>query len=301
MKTLTGLRQFLAVCSTRNLTAAASLLGISQPALTQAIGKLERQLGVELFDRSTRPLGITSYGEALMEYAQSVERSTGELTAKIEAMKTGSGGMLRFGCGPDWIHEILPVAICRLQERNPDLRVQLTVALNDELLRKLDIGDIDFFFASISDVYFGPAYVTRILVRDRMLVIARNGHPIHAGEPKSFAELARERWAMTGDETFGRQLMRRVFEQAGVEVPPAVVETNSVRAMLNIVRNSHTLGFLSQTHCNAYPDIRSVDMDAELPFREGGVTWRKDNPLLPAANHLIAESQKVIAGLFAAP
>ncbi len=301
MKTLTGLRQFLAVCSTRNLTAAAASLGISQPALTQAIGKLEKQLGVELFDRSTRPLGITAYGAVLMEYAQTVERGNIDLMEKFEAMKTGSGGVLRFGCGPDWIHEILPRAICNLQDRNPDIRVELTVALNDVLLRKLDLGEIDFFFASISDVYFGSAYITRILIRDRMLVIAHNDHPIHQGRPKSLADVAGERWAMTGDETFGRQLMRRVFGHVDVEVPVPVVETNSVRAMLNIVRNSDMLGFLSQTHCNAYADISSVDMDVELPIREGGVTWRKDNPLLPAANLLIEEAQQVISGMFARP
>lgn len=292
-----GLRHFLAVCASRNLTAAAASLGVSQPALTQAIAKLEKELDVPLLDRSTRPLGITPYGQALMEYAQRVEREAADIRSRLEAMKTGSGGILRFGSGPDWIHEVLPAAVARLQARSPALRFQFTVALNDELRRRLDIGEIDFFFASISDVYFGSAYTTRILLRDRMLVIARRGHPIHRGGPKSLADVAAERWAMTGDETFGRQLVRRLFEQGRIEAPPPVVETNSVRAMINIVRRSDLLGFLSQTHCNAYPDIAPVAMSVDLPLREGGLVWRKDNPLLPAAIRLVEEAEGVIAGL----
>ena len=92
---------------------------------------------------------------------------------------------------------------------------------------------------------------------------------------------------MTGDETFGRQLLRRVFGRAGVQMPLPAVETNSVRAMMNILRRSQTLGFLSRTHVRAYPEISPVQTKETLPNREGGVTWRRDAPLLPAAETLV--------------
>lgn len=270
-------------------------MGVSQPALTQAISKLERQLEVTLFDRSTRPLNLTAYGEALLEYARDLERGSDELVARLEAMKSGSGGVVRVGCGPDWIHELLPIAISRLQAESPNVRVSLTVALNDQLRAGLDTGALDMFFASISDVYFGPAYETRILLRERMQVVARQDHPIHRGAPKTLGELAGNSWVMTGDETFGRQLIRRVFEQANIQLPLPAVETNSVRAMINILRSSMHLGFLSRTHTNAYPDISAVAMVNEMPLREGGVTWRRDAPLLPAAEVLVAKVEEAIA------
>ena len=295
MLRLNGLPQFLAVCSTRNLTAAAQLMGVSQPALTQAISKLERPLNVRLFDRSTRPLNLTAYGEALQEYARNLERSSDDLVARLEAMKSGSGGVVRVGCGPDWIHEILPGAIASLQKEKPNVRVGLTVALNDQLRAGLDAGDLDMFFASISDVYVGAAYETRILLRERMQVIARRDHPLHHDVPRTLEELATHKWVMTGDETFGRQLIRRVFEQANVPLPLPAVETNSVRAMVNLIRSSGHLGFLSRTHTTAYPDISPVEVEIEMPLREGGVTWRRDAPLLPAAEALLAKVEEAIA------
>jgi DNA-binding transcriptional LysR family regulator len=235
----------------------------------------------------------------VMEYARSLERNATDFEEKLSAMKTGTGGMLRFGCGPDWIHEILPAAVCRMEERNPELRVEMTVALNDQLRAKLDGGEIDLFFASISDIYFTGAYETRIMVRDAMRVVAHVDHPIHQGAPKTLAALARERWTMTGDETFGRQMMRRIFAQTGLEPPRPHIETNSVRAMINILRHGPFLGFLSQTHCNAYPDIEPVALADPLPRREGGVTWRRDRPLLPSALALIDETETVIAEILA--
>jgi len=295
VKSYTGLNQFLAVCATRSLTAAAEQLGISQPALTQAVNKLEKQLGVPVLDRSTRPVGITPFGEVVMKYARSLERNEADFIQHLAAMKTGAGGMLRFGCGPDWIHEILPRAVCRLEARNPELRIEMTVSLNDQLRTMLDQGAIGMFFASLNDVSFSRQYETRVLVRDRMRIIAHVGHPIHAGPPKSLADLAKERWTMTGEDSFGRQLMRRVFGQAGLEPPRPHIETNSVRAMINFLRNGPFLGFLSQTHCSAYPDIEAVALAEDLPMREAGVTWRRDRPLLPAASALVCEAQKVIA------
>lgn len=294
MLRLTGLPQFLAVCSTRNLTVAAQLMGVSQPALTQAIAKLEKALDVILFDRSTRPLKLTANGEALLDYARHLERRSDELVARLEELKSGTGGVLRVGCGPDWIHGVMPKAVARLLDDSPRIRITLNVMLNDDLRADLDAGKIDMFFASISDVYFGPAYETRILLREYMQIVACTDHPIHEGAPKALKDLTGLPWVMSGDETFGRQLLRRLFERENVQLPLPSVETNSVPAMINIIGNGRHLGFLSRTHNNASPVLRAVGMDVEMPSREGGVTWRRDAPLLPAAEKLLAIVEETI-------
>lgn len=294
MKKLTGLPKFVAVCASRNLTVAASELGVSQPALTQAIATLEKQLDVVLFDRTTRPMALTPYGELLLDFAQVQEQNSDSLAENLAAMKNGSGGMLHIGAGPDWIHEILPVAISELQKDHPTIRVNLTVALNDNLRSKLDKGEIDLFFASLTDDYFGGAYYTHILLREDMHILARTDHPIHRGDPKTLAQLAGESWVVTGHDTFGRQLLRRLFGQHDVDLPPPSIETNSVRAMINILRHSQKLGFLSRAHARAYPEIKMVEITVPMPTREGGVVWRADAPLLPVAERLLERVRAAI-------
>ena len=143
-------------------------------------------------------------------------------------------------------------------------------------------------------MYFGAAYETRLLLREEMLVVANSRHTVLRDGSKSLEELAGFPWVMTGDETFGRQLLRRMFGRAGVPMPMPAVETNSVRAMINLLRHSQTLGFLSRTHALAYPEITAVDVLDAMPLREGGVTWRRDTPPMPAAEKLIALSIAVI-------
>lgn len=201
---------------------------------------------------------------------------------------------MRIGAGPDWIHEILPIAISQLQTEYPNIRIKLTVGLNDELRRKLDRGEIDLFFASLSDAYFDRAYQTRILLREPMHILARKDHAIHQGPPKSLAQLAAEPWVLTGYDTFGGQLIRRLFGQYDVDLPPPSVETNSVRAMINILRYTQKLGFLSRAHANAYPEITVVETTIPMPIREGGVVWRTDAPLLPIAERLVDGARAVI-------
>lgn len=295
MLKLTGLRHFVAACGTRNFTTAAEMLGVSQPALTQAIAKLERQLDVELFDRTSRPLGLTPYGEVLLDHANRLEQGAEDLASKLAEIKAGTGGQIRVGCGPDWIHELVPDAIASLQSERTGLRISLTVGLNDELMRRLDAGDIDLFFASMSDSNFGTLYETRVMLREPMLVIARVGHPGIPDRPMTLKDLAALPWVLTGQDTFGRQLLKRLFGRSGVAAPTPVIETNSVRAMINILRKSDNLGFLSRTHTEAYPDIQAVETTLEMPFREGGAVWRRDTPLTPAAHALIERIGSLVA------
>ena len=287
MQKLNGLKHFVAICASKNFSAAANDLGITQPALTQSIAKLEKQLDVTLFYRTTRPMTLTPYGELVLEYAQSLDQKMNNLLENLMAMKDGSGGVLRIGAGPDWIHEILPVAISRLQEEYPRIRINLTVALNNDLRMKLDRQEIDLFFASLTDENFNAAYKSRILLREKMHILAHADHIAHKGSPKTLEYLTRQEWALTGHDTFGRQLLRRLFRKHDVELPPPSVETNSVRAMINILRHSQNLGFLSRSHAEAYPEIIVVETNVTMPVREGGVVWRSDLPLSPLAENLI--------------
>lgn len=128
------------------------------------------------------------------EMTQRLEQNTDNLSEKLEAMKTGLGGLRRVGAGPDWIHKILPIAISDLHRNHPRIRIDLTVTLNDELRRRFDHGEIDLFFASVSDAYFGAAYRTQILLREKMHVVARRDHPIYQGGLKTLEEVATVPW-----------------------------------------------------------------------------------------------------------
>ena len=294
MQKLRGLKQFVAVCENKSLSSAANALGVTQPALTQSIAKLEKQLDVVLFDRATRPMALTSHGKLVLQYANSLDRNENIFLENLDEIKDGSGGVLRIGAGPDWIHEILPHAISKLQEKFPKIRINLNIALNNDLRVKLDRQEIDIFFASLTDENFNTEYKSRILLREKMHILAHCKHPIHRRQPNTLNCLAKEEWVFTGNDTFGRQALRRLFGQHDVEMPIPSIETNSVRAVINILRHSKKLGFLSRSHVNAFSELKIVQTNVIMPTREGGVIWRSGAPLSPLAENLINQVRTCI-------
>ena len=111
----------------------------------------------------------------------------------------------------------------------------------------------------ITGIYFDAAYEIQVLLREKTLIVAHRHQPAHCGESKSLEELAEFPWVMTGDGTFGPQLMRRIFGRAGVQLPRPVVEMNSIRVTIDFLRHSRTLGSLFHTHTRHIPrSLRSI-------------------------------------------
>jgi len=93
--TLANLRLIRDVAHTRSISKAARLNDISQSAASQAIQELERELGAELFDRSTRPLAVTSAGKLYVEYCRDVLRRQDELEVSLQLLKNRANGVAR--------------------------------------------------------------------------------------------------------------------------------------------------------------------------------------------------------------
>lgn len=113
---LPTLRVFLTVCQARNMSSAAKLLQLTQPAVSSSVQRLEQTLGVELFDRATRPLTLTPAGRVLMNRAKSIFDSMAGLTAEIIEATKGAKLDLKLACSdsisgccvPHFIKDLLP-------------------------------------------------------------------------------------------------------------------------------------------------------------------------------------------------
>src|SRR5262245_40760249 len=123
------LRDFLAVTRAGSLSAAAQELAVSQPALTKSIRRLEAQYGAALFERRARGMALTPFGETLLGHAKLIDAQCRFADAEMAAFAQGKGGRIRVGAGLFWGATLLPIAIARLQERLPGLKVDLEVGV----------------------------------------------------------------------------------------------------------------------------------------------------------------------------
>lgn len=138
------LRTFLAVSETLNFTRAGERLGVSQPTVSQHVGRLERATGRALVQRDTRAVTLTDNGRALAGFARTILAAHDQATAYF----TGSAmsGRVRFGAADDLALTQLPKILRDFRQLHPHITLELTVSQSGVLHRRLLAGHLDLVF-----------------------------------------------------------------------------------------------------------------------------------------------------------
>jgi len=121
--TFTQLQYVLCLSETRNFARAAKRCHISQPTLSMQIHKLEEDLGVLLFDRSKKPVALTSIGEKLVEQIKKIFYESYQIEDLIYEEKNELKGEYRLGVIPTLSPYLLPLFLKRFSEKCPDVRL----------------------------------------------------------------------------------------------------------------------------------------------------------------------------------
>lgn len=127
-----------------NISQAAETLGISQPALSKQIAGLEKEIGVELFNRSTVPLTMTAAGECFVKEAKEILLKEDELYRIMSDFKSGKKGKITIGISPFRAAYFLYDVIIKLQGIFPGLQVVLSEKNSAQLLKDTQEGLLDF-------------------------------------------------------------------------------------------------------------------------------------------------------------
>lgn len=184
---------FLAVADELHFGRAADKLHMAQPPLSQQIRQLERELGVRLFDRTTRSVRLTPAGEAFREPAK---RALAEVGRAREAALAGAhhgAGRLRIGCTRASTYEILPRLARAIHERTPNIELELHGSVHATVgLSGLRNGELDLAFVRVPPA--DPAISTRVVRVDELRIVLPIGHPLAGRSRVALGELAGERF-----------------------------------------------------------------------------------------------------------
>lgn len=143
MDLLRHLRHFVVVANELHFGRAAELLGMAQPPLSQSVQRLERELAVELFDRSRRQVRLTAAGQLLLGEAEELLAGEGRLRNLMRQVRDGVSGVLRAGVPPETPAVTLRELLDRLAGRAPGLDVDLHELTSGEQERMLGEGRLD--------------------------------------------------------------------------------------------------------------------------------------------------------------
>lgn len=161
------LRVFSEVATRRSFSAAAHALSLSQSAVSQHVAALEREVGVPLVERGTRPVELTEAGHALHRRAAGIFSRLEAAEHELEEIARRRHRRLRFGSFPTALTTLGPPAFARFRRRHPDVTLTIVDAHAQQLLPRLEDGELDL--ALIYDHEALPELAARAVERTHLL------------------------------------------------------------------------------------------------------------------------------------
>ncbi len=176
------LEKVLAVAETGKSVAAAHRLGITQPALTRAIARLENRFGAPLFERLPTGVRPTALGTEAAAQARRLLRAFEDAEDRIGGALAGRSGCIRATADGLWTQAVLPEAVGRFREAFPGIELRLRSAGRAEGLRLLDAGESELHCGGLDAGTCLPGHLRRVgLPTLTMGVVAHRDHPLQAG------------------------------------------------------------------------------------------------------------------------
>ncbi|HOZ75724.1 MAG TPA: LysR substrate-binding domain-containing protein [Flavobacterium sp.] len=168
--TITQLQYVLAVAEHRNFTLAAEKCFVTQPTLSMQIQKIEEELGIQIFDRTKKPIQLTEIGQKIVSQAKNIVNEADRMQDIVEQQKGFIGGEFRLGIIPTVMPTLLPMFLSNFVKKYPKVRLIIEELNTDEIITRLKNGHLDAAIAAtpLSDekikeivLYFEPfvAYI----------------------------------------------------------------------------------------------------------------------------------------------
>ncbi|MBY4948487.1 LysR family transcriptional regulator [Cupriavidus respiraculi] len=183
------LRHFLAVVDHGSLSGASDWLGIAQPALSTSLARMEKELGVRLFERSRRGAAPTPAALAILEDVRTSVARIDAAARRAQDIARGCAGQLTIGLVSSALFDTLPRALRELRRRAPGVRVALREMSNAEQAEALQTGAIDIGLMH-TPVAVGGKMRERQLLRDRLVAAVPDDFAVEADGKVSLAQIA---------------------------------------------------------------------------------------------------------------
>jgi DNA-binding transcriptional LysR family regulator len=207
---LATLRIFLAVAEERSFSRAAAKVHRTQPAVSQAVRRLESDLGEELFDRSSKSGTLTDAGRVLQNYGQRLVRLAGETESVMRELRDLRRGRVLIGANEAAIHTLLPL-MARFRLRVPDIAVDVRRVPARQIAVEVQQGSLDF-----GALTFRPSEAGLLEVAvgsDELVLLVPPSHPLASRRQVTMEEVGSEPVVAHNDPSPARERVLRLFEE----------------------------------------------------------------------------------------
>lgn len=289
--TLLQLQYFQTLAHVLHYTQAAAELHIAQPSLSYSIKELEKELGVKLFEKDSRHIKLTIYGEQFLPYAERILSMLDEGVNVLHQMAGSAQQIIRLGYFHSISASLIPSIMLDIygQDQNQNIRFQFAEAASFDLFQMLKKGELDFSFCLHQDEELESV----VVMRQPLYLAVPEHHPLAKRESVTFQDFAREPVVMLDKPSNLRTQLDRVYAKNGL-TPNVVFEVRECNAALQYVALHFGVSVLPRVPAMENERVVVLPISDEDPafIRTVYFSWMKGRPLSPTAkrvrDHIIA-------------
>ena len=287
------MRMMVALEANGQVSTAAHLLNISQPAASRMISEIEDVLQVPVCERLPRGVALTAYGKALARRARTVLLELRETEREIRELRTGRGGSVSLGTVAAPSINLAVPAIKRIRQLFPKVEINIEVATSTDLASELLASRYDFYIGRIPDDLNPRLFESRQIGIERACLVVRRGHPLMRRARVPIEDLTAYDWVFQPSGSLLRRTLEGIFMSRGIPLPDRILNTSSSFLTLVMVAQTDAIAPLAKdvaAFVNSADglagaiDVLPTDFDIDLqPY---SLITARNRALSPAAQML---------------
>lgn len=233
---------FVTVAEEKSFTKAASVLHITQPAVTQHIHNLESDFNARLLERGNRTINLTKAGEIVFQQAKQILVHYNEARRLVDELLYEDSGNIVVSASYTFGEYILPYVLRRFQKLYPNITFRVNIANSKEVIhqvqcREADIGIIETEFSS--DVLKVIPFA-----QDTVSFIAASNNNFYTGDVPTIKELEKQTWILRERGSGTRRIAEKALEEFNI-LPAHVLELGSIQIIKESVEAGLGISILS--------------------------------------------------------
>ena len=286
---LAELQVFQAVATEHSFSRAAARLHRTQPAVSQAIRRLEEELGERLFDRSSKSGRLTEAGTILLDYAERLTRLRDEAEGAVRELQELRRGRVVIGVNEAAVHILLPIVV-QFREAHPAAEVEMRRVHSRQIPGEVLNRSLDFGFVTFEPAERGLLSVP--LGVDELVMLAHPKHPLARRRQVTMEEFGRQTVIAHNDYSPRRERVLRLFEEkhAAINIQISLASLDGIKRAVEmglgvaLLPRRCALSEIARKQLTAVrvPQL-GMPRDLRLVYRRTGETSRAASAFLDAA------------------
>lgn len=294
--TITQLKYTLAVAEHGNFTTASDKCFVTQPTLSMQVQKLEEELGVVIFNRSTKPLQVTDIGKKVLFQAKKIVEESSRMNDVVSEEKGIIGGTLKVGIIPTVSSTLLPLFLNIFTKKHKNVELKIEEFNTETINQKLEDNTIDCAIAAT------PLNNNRIIERplyyEPFVAYVPNHHFLAGNKVLEVDDLSNGDILILQDgHCFRDQVLNLCsFEDLNKQYE---LKSGSFETLINLSNNGPWMTIIPYLHSN---NLSPKNLENIIPFqdpspaREISMIYSKSQLKLPVINALMTTISSIIRG-----